>query len=199
MPTVALVWELDLMWIYITPFPEYARSYHLGGGGRGEMEGLGSEPGVSQGFSSVQSFSHVRLFVTPWITARQASLSITNSRSSLKLMSIKSMMPRLTFCLMAVTTLLRMGLGPKLLEKKAWELGSSWLHVFYFQSTDTLALEERSTGTRKANASSHCESGDQFDMATVRDTCAACVRTNSGCTPYPVICFIRSEQNGAQK
>ena len=38
-------------------------------------------PEVSQ-FSSVQSLSHVRLFVTPWITARQASLSITNSRSS---------------------------------------------------------------------------------------------------------------------
>ena len=44
-------------------------------------------------FSSVQSLSHVRLFVTPWITARQASLSITNSQSSLRLMSIKSVMP----------------------------------------------------------------------------------------------------------
>ena len=44
-------------------------------------------------FSSVQSLSHVRLFVTPWITARQASPSITNSRSSLKLTSIKSVMP----------------------------------------------------------------------------------------------------------
>ena len=44
-------------------------------------------------FSSVQSLSRVRLFVTPWIAARQASLSITNSRSSLKLMSIKSVMP----------------------------------------------------------------------------------------------------------
>ena len=44
-------------------------------------------------FSSVQSLSRVRLFVTPWITAYQASLSITNSRSSLKLMSIESMMP----------------------------------------------------------------------------------------------------------
>ena len=44
-------------------------------------------------FSSVQSLSHVRLFVTPWIAARQASLSITNSQSSLKLMSIESMMP----------------------------------------------------------------------------------------------------------
>ena len=38
-------------------------------------------------------FNHVRLFATPWITARQASLSITNSWSLLKLMSIKSVMP----------------------------------------------------------------------------------------------------------
>ena len=44
-------------------------------------------------FSSVQSLSHVRLFVTPLITARQAFLSITNSQSSLKLTSIESVMP----------------------------------------------------------------------------------------------------------
>ena len=44
-------------------------------------------------FSSVQSLSRVRLLVTPCITARQASLSITSSRSSLKLRSIKSVMP----------------------------------------------------------------------------------------------------------
>ena len=43
--------------------------------------------------SSVQSLSHVRLFETPWITARQASLSITISRSSLRLTSIESMVP----------------------------------------------------------------------------------------------------------
>ena len=43
--------------------------------------------------SSVQSLSRVRLFVTPWIAARQASLSITNSQSSLKLTSIESVMP----------------------------------------------------------------------------------------------------------
>ena len=47
---------------------------------------------VSQ-VSSVQSLSHVRLFVTPWITARQASLSITNSRSPPNPMPIKSVMP----------------------------------------------------------------------------------------------------------
>ena len=42
---------------------------------------------------SVQSLSHVQLFATPWTTAHQASLSITNSRSLLKLMSIESVMP----------------------------------------------------------------------------------------------------------
>ena len=44
-------------------------------------------------FSSVQPISLVRLFATQWIETRQASLSITNSRSSLKLTSIKSGMP----------------------------------------------------------------------------------------------------------
>ena len=43
--------------------------------------------------SSVHSFSHVRLFTTPWTAAHQASLSITNSQSLLKLISIKSVMP----------------------------------------------------------------------------------------------------------
>ena len=51
-------------------------------------------------FSSVHLLSHVRLFATPWIAARQASLSITNSRSSLRLTSIESVMPssRLILC-----------------------------------------------------------------------------------------------------
>ena len=47
-------------------------------------------------FTSVQfsrSKSHVQLFATPWITARQATLSIINSRSALKLMSMESVMP----------------------------------------------------------------------------------------------------------
>ena len=50
-----------------------------------------SNPSVQ--FSGVHSLSHVRLFVTPWIAACQASLSITISQSSLRLMSIESMMP----------------------------------------------------------------------------------------------------------
>ena len=43
--------------------------------------------------SSVQSFIHVQLFATPWTAAHQASLSITNFQSLLKLMSIESVMP----------------------------------------------------------------------------------------------------------
>ena len=48
---------------------------------------------IIKGFGLVQSLSHVRLFATPWTQALQASLSITNSRSLLKLMSIELAMP----------------------------------------------------------------------------------------------------------
>ena len=56
-------------------------------------------PGKNQ-FGSVQLLSRVRLFATPWTTAHQTSLSITNSQSLLKLMSIESVMPSnyLIFC-----------------------------------------------------------------------------------------------------
>ena len=48
---------------------------------------------IINNLSSVQSLSRVRLFATPWTAARQASLSITNSQSLRKLMSIASVMP----------------------------------------------------------------------------------------------------------
>ena len=48
---------------------------------------------VNSSFSSVQSLSRVRLFATPWISACEASLSITISQSSLRLTSIESVMP----------------------------------------------------------------------------------------------------------
>ena len=54
-------------------------------------KGKGEAP--ARQLNSVQSLSRVRLFATPWITPHQASLSITNSRSSLKLMSIELVMP----------------------------------------------------------------------------------------------------------
>ena len=54
-----------------------------------EFQGIGENNSIS----SVQSLSHVRLFVTLWTAARQASLSIINSQSLLKLMSIEPVMP----------------------------------------------------------------------------------------------------------
>ena len=48
---------------------------------------------INSQFSSVQSLSHVQLFVSPWTAAHQASPSITNSQNLLKLMSIESVMP----------------------------------------------------------------------------------------------------------
>ena len=54
---------------------------------------LPGKPQFPPQFTSVQLLSRVWLFATPWITARQASLSITNSRRSLRLASIKSVMP----------------------------------------------------------------------------------------------------------
>ena len=62
--------------------------------------------------SSVQSLSHVRLFATPWTTARQASLSITNSWSLPKLRSIESVMP--SNCLILCRPLLLLSVFPSI-------------------------------------------------------------------------------------
>ena len=61
--------------------------------GEDSRNSLGLQGDQTSQFSSVQSLSRVRLFVTPWTAARQAFLSITNSRSLLKRMSIESVMP----------------------------------------------------------------------------------------------------------
>ena len=52
--------------------------------------------------SSIQSLSHVQVFATPWTAACQASLSITNSRSLLKLMSVESQMTNHSICMSAI-------------------------------------------------------------------------------------------------
>ena len=64
-------------------------------------------------FSSVQLLSRVQLFVTPWIAAPQASLSITNSRSSLKLTSIESVMPS-SHLILCRPLLLRLPIPPSI-------------------------------------------------------------------------------------
>ena len=58
-----------------------------------EAEGIKKRLQEYTEFSSIQSLSHIRLFATPWTAARQASLSITNSWSLLRLMSIEQVMP----------------------------------------------------------------------------------------------------------
>ena len=69
---------------------KYTSEFYILGISELKWTGMCQFNSVSQ---SVQSLSRVRLFVTPWIVARQASLSITNSRSPPKLMCIKSVMP----------------------------------------------------------------------------------------------------------
>ena len=59
----------------------------------GHTFSIGTCISIERSFSSVQSLSHVLLFATPWTAAHQASLSITNSQSLLKLMSVESVMP----------------------------------------------------------------------------------------------------------
>ena len=55
--------------------------------------GISGNPFILTTFGSVQSLRRVRLFATPWTAARQASFSITNSKSLLKFMPIESVMP----------------------------------------------------------------------------------------------------------
>ena len=69
---------------------EKVNTYALDGKLFSHQSSVGAEESIQ--FSSVQLFSRVQLFVTPWTAACQASLSITNSRSLLKLMSIESVM-----------------------------------------------------------------------------------------------------------
>ena len=84
-------YSLDRASLYKWPWAPLSSYWLL----RVEKRGLWEKmlPGGEILFSSVQSLSRLRLFATPWIAARQTSLSITNSPSLLKLMSIVLVMP----------------------------------------------------------------------------------------------------------
>ena len=76
------------MWIFLNEYTKLSKISEVC------LQWKGLESGrICIQFSSVQLLSRVRLCVTPWTAARQASLSITNSWSLLKLMSIKLVMP----------------------------------------------------------------------------------------------------------
>ena len=78
------LWFIETTYIVLPP-PAHTHMHHT------HVCTLWNMPTLQ--FSSVQSLSRVQLFVTPWIAARQASLSITNSWSSLRLTSIELVMP----------------------------------------------------------------------------------------------------------
>ena len=118
-----VVWWLSCVWLFVTPWtaamPGFPVLYHLPEFVQTHIHWVGDaiQPfcpllspflpafnlsqhqslfqwvSSSHQFSSVQSLSRVWLFATPWIAARQASVSITNSQSSLRLTSIESVMP----------------------------------------------------------------------------------------------------------
>ena len=87
------------------------------------LPSLGSRRTRDSLFSSVQSLSRVRLFATPWTAARQASLSITNSRNLLKLMSFESVMPS-NHLILCCPLLLLLSVFPSIRVFSKW-VGSS--------------------------------------------------------------------------
>ena len=87
-------WNLTLVnwcrcWGQIQCFPKSGTIYLYHQPGSDEVAALYAGFGIWNQFSSVQSLSHVQLFVNPWTAARRASLSITNTQSLLKLTSIE--------------------------------------------------------------------------------------------------------------
>ena len=90
--------------------------------------------------SSVQLLSRVQLFATPWITARQASLSITNSRSSLKLTSIESVMP--SSHLILCCPLLLLHPIPPQLKYPACPFWVEWINKLVYLFREILARNE---------------------------------------------------------
>ena len=103
------------------------------------QSGLGKLGSCSVQFSSVQSLSHVLFFATPWIAACQASLSITNSWSSLKLKSIESVMPssHLILCSLFLLPLIPPSIRVfsnestlRMRWPKCWSFSFNWLLEF---------------------------------------------------------------------
>ena len=94
-----------------------------------KKEGLGRNMVFSQ---SVQSLSHARLFSTWWTASRQASLSITNSWSSLKLMSIELMMPSLYRLLQDIEYSFLCNTLPKVIWHNSWWIQPQWISFAIF-------------------------------------------------------------------
>ena len=98
-------------------------------------------------FGSVQSLSHVWLFVTPWTTAHQASLSITNSRGLFKLMAIELVMPSnyLIFCWWPNYWSFSFSISPSNEHPGLISFRMDWLHLLAVQGTLKSLLQHHSS------------------------------------------------------
>ena len=121
-------------------------------------------------FISVQSLSCVQLFVTPWTAARPASVSITNSRSLLKLMSIESVMPsnHLILC----HPLLLPSIFPSMrVFSNESALRIRWPKYWHFSFNISPSISSRSSGRSSKNHSTsafqHYWSGIDLDYCDI--------------------------------
>ena len=152
----------------------------------------------------VQSLSRLRLFATPWITARQASLSITNSRSSLRLMSIKSVMPssHLILCcplllLAAIPPSIRVFYNESTLRMrwpKYWSFSFSiipskeipGLSSFRMDWFDLLALQ----GMLKSLLQQHSSKASSFQHSAFFTVLQSLMKVQAPGRPCPALCIL---------
>ena len=139
----------------------------------------GFEVGSVQ-FSSVQSLSHVQLFATPWTAARQASLSITNSGSSPKLMSIESVTPSSHLLLCRPLLLL-----PPIPPSTRVFSNESTLHKRwpkYWSFSFSISPSNEHPGLISFRM-------DWFDLLAVQGTVKSLFQHHSSCTPVVDSCW----------
>ena len=97
-------------------------------------------PSFSKSFQSVQSLSRVQLFATPWTEAHQASLSITNSWSLPKLLSIESLMPS-NHLILSSPPPPAFNLSQHQESQNDFEKGQSWkTYIFNFKTRKVIKL-----------------------------------------------------------
>ena len=118
--------------------------------------GVAGGRGWCSGFVVVQSLSRGPLFATPWTATRQASLSITNSRSLLKLLSIESVMPSNHLILCHALLLL-----PSIFHRTGVFCSESVLHIRSFSFGISLSNEYSELISFRI---------DWFDLFAVRDS-----------------------------
>ena len=96
---------------------------------------------ISEDYSSVQSLSLVQFFVTPWTSACQASLSITNTQSLLKLISIESVMPSNHRVILCHPLLLLASVFPSIMVFSSESaLCSRWPNYWSFSFSNSLPM-----------------------------------------------------------